>query len=283
MAVEAGVKASQLEMLDIIRAAGITDPAVLQNLLPAYSRAIIPTPSAASQNDQSEPTRHRDTSAQNQPEPPPDTFAEALIATMTTTPSRPRTNSLLLPSGGPRTGQSARDDVGRSLREGDAGAYETRIATQWQPSEAAAELAQRFRDMAEGDYGRRCQICSRSFTQPNGEFQGFVVHLVQISENARANNLGGLVSLCGWHYALIRYGQWALLDRDGSPLNEPDLLRRSLEEAQQDMDDSGSSYVPIPIRFHNVYEDWNAQPRTIDAAIRYSVPHWTYLKELLSA
>ena len=285
MAMKAGVDESQLVMLDLIRDAGITDPSMLQNLLPMPKRTV-PSPTSApstSQNGQTQTGPTRRDGRQNQPTPITATFAESLAAAMTDTPSRPRTNTVSLPPGGPKTGESARADVDATIRDGGSGAYEPRIATEWQPSEAASELAQKFRVMVRGDYGSRCQVCSRSFTLSNGEFQGFVVHVVPPSEDSRANNFGDLLGLCGWHYALICYGQWTLLDNDRNPLNDdPARLRRFVEEAIQDIDD-GNSYVPIPIRFHNVYDDWNAQPQTIDAEIRYSIPHWTYLKELLKA
>ena len=200
---------------------------------------------------------------------------------MTVTPSRSRTNAFAPPPGGPKTGESARDDVNATIRDGDSGEYGTRTATEWQPSDAASNLAQKFRDMTQADYGSRCQICSRSFRQHNGESQGFVVHVVPPMDDSPTNNFGDLLGLCGWHYALIRYGQWTLLDNDGNSLYDPARLRRFVEDAPQDIDDDGNDYVPIPIRFWNVYEDWNSEPRNINATIRYSIPHWTYLKELL--
>ncbi len=285
MAIQAGVDEAQLVMLGILNNAGITDPSALEKLIPIPNRVptSVTSTSSTSHNGQTQTGPTRQAPRNNQPTPTTATFAESLVANMTLNPSRPRTNTISLPPGGHRTGESARADVDATVRDGGSGAYESRIATEWQPSEAASELAQKFRDLTEADYRRRCQICSRSFSQRNGEFQGFVVHLVQVSEDSRANNFGDLLGLCGWHYALIRYGQWALLDNDGNPLNEPDLLRRSVEETPEDIDDNGNSYIPIPVRFHNVYDDWNAEPQTIDATIRYSIPHWTYLKELLKA
>ena len=281
---DAGVEEFQLDMLDTLNKQGIKDNAVLRRRLRIRDRAV-PDPTSTpntSQNGQTQPTPTRRNSLQNQPTIPTATFAESLVANMTTAPSRPRTSAFAPPPGGPKTGDSAREDVGATIRDGGSGAYEPRIATEWQPAEAASELAQKFRDMTEGDYGRRCQICSRSFRQRNGALQGFVVHLVQISEDSRANNFGDLLGLCGWHYALIRYGQWTLLDTDGNPLKKDAAeLRRSIENAPQEIDDDNYYYVPIPIRFHNVYDDWNPEPQTIDAKIRYSIPHWTYLKELL--
>ena len=64
------------------------------------------------------------------------------------------------------------------------------------------------------DYGQRCQICSKSFTMPGNRFQVYVVHIVRPSVDHRTNHLGDLLGLCGWHYSLIRYGEWAFLDPD---------------------------------------------------------------------
>ena len=279
-AMEAGVEEFQLEMLDLLNEQGITDMADLRKRLRIRERTAAGA-SDSPQNVQTPPRPPRQDPRPPQPAPPAGTFAEALAATMTVAPSRRRTNTFAPPPGGPKTGESARADVGATVRDGGSGAYESRIATEWQPTDAAEEMAQRFRYMALGDYGSRCQVCSRSFSQRNGESQVFVVHVVPPSDDSRANNFGDLLGLCGWHYALIRYGQWALLDDNGSPLDDADELRRSVERASQDIDDNGNDYVPVPIRFWNVYEDWNPEPQTIDATIRYSIPHWTYLKELL--
>ena len=285
-AMDAGVEEFQLDMLDLLNEQGITDMAVLRRRLRIRDRTV-PSPTSppdTSQNGQTQPTPTRRDRRQNQPAPTTATFAESLVANMTTTPSRPRTSAFAPPPGGPKTDDSARADVDATVRDGGSGAYEPRIATEWQPAEAASELAQKFRDMTRADYGSRCQICSRSFRQRNGASQGFVVHLVQISEDSRANNFGDLLGLCGWHYALIRYGQWTLLDNDRNPINDAAQLRPSIEERhprhrrRRQQPTSQSQSASITCTMIGI-----AEPQTIDAQIRYSIPHWKYLKALLEA
>ena len=142
--------------------------------------------------------------------------------------------------------------------------------------------------MSQSDYGNRCQICGSTFLTRNGEFQGFADHIVDPSKHSLTNHFGNLLSLCGWHYALISYGQWVPLDprtRHQSQLCDGGLntkqLRDWLVAASEEIDNDDNPYVAIPVRFWNVYLEWSPGPETIDQEIRFSKPHWTYLCELL--
>ncbi len=114
-----------------------------------------------------------------------------------------------------------------SFRYGPQGSRLAKQVIRWEPRPAAHALAEKFRQMAHGDYAKRCQICSKTFRMRNGESQAFVLHLVRPCVHPGTNHFGDLVSLCGWHYALIQYGQWALIDpetEDG--IEDPELMLR---------------------------------------------------------
>ena len=222
---------------------------------------------------------------QDEPDIP---FAKKLYEVQTVESSRAAQRQVWLPAGGPWTDDSAKNDTERSVRIGRLGSTVSRAVSRWEPVEAANELAARFRAMVHGDYGERCQICSRSFSMSNGGFQTYVVHIVRPSADHRTNHLGDLLGLCGWHYALIRYGEWAFLDPntkqpvlDSSESEGWEKMRAYMVKAPQLIDDVGNSYIGLPIRFRNVYQDWDSTPRIIDEEVRYSVPHWKYLCQLL--
>ena len=215
-------------------------------------------------------------------------FAEKLYQEQTTNPSRSGQRQISLPGRGPRTDDSARRHTDESLREGRAGTNVSRTVTQWQPEEVARNLADEFRSMVHGDYGKRCQICSRSFTVRGGQLQVYVVHVVPPSEDERTNHFGDLLGLCGWHFALMRYGEWCFLDPDTNQHFTDsngtvgwERMRDFVASRPKELDNIGNSYVGLPIRFSNVYQDWDSEPNTIQEEIRYSIPHWKYLCELL--
>ena len=139
-------------------------------------------------------------------------FAQKLYEVQTIVSSRGRQRQVFLPQGGPQTIRSARDHTQASVQVGQSGSYVSRAISRWEPVEAANDLAEQFRAMVYGDYGQRCQICSRTFTLPGGSLQVYVVHVVPPSTDHRTNHFGDLLGLCGWHYSLIRYGEWALVD-----------------------------------------------------------------------
>ena len=224
------------------------------------------------------------------PDDPPVPFAKKLYEVQTIDSSRAARRQVFLPAGGPRTTDSARDHTRDTARVGRSGSYVSRSFSHWEPVEAANELAQQFRDMVYGDYGRRCQICSQTFALPGGGLQVYVVHVVPPSSDHRTNHFGDLLGLCGWHYSLIRYGEWALVDpsthqpfvaSDG--LEGWQHLQQFVEQAGKSVDDSGNEYVGLKIRFSNIYQDWSSDPDDMEEEIRYSIPHWTYLRALLQA
>ena len=224
------------------------------------------------------------------PDDPPVPFAKKLYEVQTTDSSRAARRQVFFPPGGPETTGSARDHTRVSARVGRSGSHVSRSVSRWEPVEAANELAQQFRDMVYGDYGQRCQICSRTFTLPGGGWQVYVVHVVPPAADHRTNHFGDLLGLCGWHYSLIRYGEWALLDPGtGQPFVDSDglegwqHLQHFVEQADRSVDDSGNDYVGLKVRFSNIYQDWSSDPDDLDEEIRYSIPHWEYLRALLQA
>lgn len=209
-------------------------------------------------------------------------FAERLHREQTITPSPAGQRPVSLPSGGPLTDESARIHTTQSGLVGRSGTRVSNTGTRWQPTEAAENLSSEFRDMVHGDYGKRCQICSRSFAIRDNRLQVYVVHIVPPSKDSRTNNFGDLLGLCGWHYALLQYGDWAFLHAETKQEFEMwEQMRDFISGMSPDIDEMGNEYVGIPIRFHNVYDGWDAEPRTIDEEVRYSNPHWKYLCELI--
>ena len=163
-----------------------------------------------------------------------------------------------------------------------------RTSTRFELTADAQDLDESFKSMLQGDYRNRCQICGATFLTRNGEFQGFADHIVDPSKDSHTNHFGNLLSLCGWHYALISYGQWVPLDpEDGHPFEHSsgamstEQLRDLLDAASEEIDNDGNTYIALPVRFWNVYREWRPDPEPIDEEIRFSIPHWTYLCELL--
>ena len=135
--------------------------------------------------------------------------------------------------------------------------------------------------MVHSDYAGRCQACGRTFTMSNGESQVYVVHVVPPRKDVRTNNFGDLLGLCGWHYSLVRYGQWCFLDsEDGEPFVDSRSMRDSILNAPEKGDSTGNRYISLRVRFSSVSQGWMSVPATKGAEIRYSIPHWTYLCEL---
>ena len=219
----------------------------------------------------------------------PNTFDKALLETMTPNPATGPSNPVVLPPGGPHTAESAISDTERANREGRSGRRVPRSFTRFELTDDAQDLDNEFTSMLQGDYGKRCQICGSSFLTRKGELQGFADHIVAPSKSSRTNHFGNLLSLCGWHYALITHGQWVLLEcKAGNPieqsataLNAEEDLRDSLLAACEEIHSEVDPYIVIHVRFWNVYRRWRADPEPIDEKIRFSVPHWTYLCELL--
>jgi len=211
-------------------------------------------------------------------------FAQRLYEAQTITPSAATDSQIWLPEGGPRTEESARKHTEQSVQFGRQGTIMPKLVMHWEPKRAAKALENEFKRMVHGDYGKRCQICSRTFKTRSGEPQAFVVHIVQPSADLRTNHFGDLVGLCAWHSELVQHGQWAWIDYEtGEPVEGWERLQALLQSAPQRTDESGNIYVGLLMRFWNVYQDRSPEPKTIDEEIRYSIPHWKYLCELLRA
>ena len=237
-----------------------------ENAEPEYTYEHEPVPTDMPANGIQDVSSQRTLDRQDRLEVP---FAkklmEAQIIGPTIAPDRP----VLLPGGGPQTGESAKRHTKESIQIGRSGANVSSTIKRWQPTEAANDLAEEFRRMVQGDYGKRCQICSRTFTKPDGEPQVFVVHVVEPSADHRTNHFGNLLGLCGWHYALLRHGEWAFLDPEtNQPFDDSDesegweQMRIFMAKAPQQIDEVGNPYIDLPIRFWNVYQDWASSPLT---------------------
>lgn len=223
-------------------------------------------------------------------EEPADPFARRFHNAQTTSPSSGPDNPITLPPGGPMTRESARRYTATSIHVGRTESHQVRLVRNTEPGPQGKALAEEFHDMVTGDYGKRCQICSRTFVRTGGGWQVNVVHVVPPGEDHRTNNFGDLLGLCGWHFNLLQHGEWALLDPDtGSPFEDAngapgwERMKSAILNLAPEADDQGNDFVRLPIRFYNVYQGWEADPVTIKAQIHYSIPHWTFLCELLKA
>ena len=219
-------------------------------------------------------------------------FAKVFYGVTARTSSVGPAQPVSLPEGGPFTEESAKQHTKKSGQYGRSGVHSQKLATRWEPTEAAKDLGDEFKTMVHGDYGRRCQICGTTFKMQNGKFQTFVVHVVEPRGDSRTNHLGDLMGLCGWHYAFVRYGEWTWINpKTGTAFEDLEgleawehwqhfVLNAEGTEAEK-TDSDGNTYIALPIRFWNVYEKWNSEPNPIDKIVRYSKPHWKYLCELL--
>ena len=219
---------------------------------------------------------------------PDDWFAQHLHGVQTTAPSPAPGNPITLPPGGPNTSQSATDYTRRVVKVGSNEPHRLRLVTRDELGPDGRALEDEFRSMVKGDYGRRCQICTRTFVKTGGGLQVNVVHVVPPSMDSRTNHFGDLLGLCGWHFNLLRYGEWALLDPGTErPFEDVDgtrgweRMRVFIINRAVETDDSGNQFVGLPVRFSNVYGERQSEPGTITEVIRYSVPHWKFLCSLL--
>lgn len=222
------------------------------------------------------------------PESPSDktvsSFADHIIECMTPDPTFERDRPVSLPEGGPSTDESVERDTSVWSESGRRGAHEVREIRRYVLSKEARKISQQVRDLLEGDYGGRCQICGSTFVTPSGNVQVFTDHIVDPQKDSRTNHFGNLLSLCGWHYALVSYGQWVFRDRaTGSPTATGINLHSLVGTVAEEIDDDGNRFVPVPIRFWNVYRCWRSEPECIDAEIRFSIPHWKYFRRLIRA
>ena len=65
------------------------------------------------------------------------------------------------------------------------------------------------------------------------------------------------------------------------PFEDWEDMRGYILNASEETDYT-NTYFTLPVRFFGVYQGWSSTPGTVDQVIRYSIPHWEYLNELLS-
>ena len=196
---------------------------------------------------------------------------------------------IILSEGGPATLESAREDTVESGQVGRSGFHVRKPRMRWQPTRASDSLTEKFRNMTHSDYVKRCQICGNTFKKRAGDDnQVFVVHIVKPSSDDRTNHYGNLLGLCGWHYALVRYGELEFLDseteqpfEDSEAVTGWERMRDSILNASEKEDKEQNRYVGLPVQFWNIYRKWRSDPMKEPAEIRYCIPHWKYLCELL--
>ena len=208
-------------------------------------------------------------------------YVEKLVAIQQLAPREASTAGVVLPPGGSRTAESALRDTRRTRRVAQDEGMRSVVTARRVRGPVGEELECEFRDMVKGDYSGRCQICGSTFAKHDNERQMFIVHLVKPTDDDMANHLGNLLGLCGWHYALIEYGDWSFGFEGSQPPESPEQLLELVGKVHGQYDDSGNDYMGLPICFHNVYNDWNPEPGDVHATVRYSKPHWEYLQALL--
>lgn len=201
-------------------------------------------------------------------------YREALAAKMRPYDREVPAKHGYLPEGGPQTTASAVEDTERSADHGRSGSRRTHTSISFVSSREAQKLERKFRDMAGGDYDGRCQICGTTFLRPDGESQRFITHIVDPAGHRRSNHYGNLLSLCGLHHALVKWGNWSAIDVTGAPVDN------FLDAASEQIDDNGGACTDIRVRFMGLYPSWQPQPKNLEEVIRFSQPHWEYHRQL---
>lgn len=205
-------------------------------------------------------------------------FASVFYDALTLIPSNAPGIPVVLPEGGPKTSESAEKDTEKGSEVGRSGARIRKDVIRWQPTEAAQDLADKFREMVLSDYGSRCQVCGSTFRDVSGNLHTNVIHVVLPSSDKRTNNFGNLMGLCGQHYSHVRHGEWAMLDpKTNEPFQSPEELRDYFLNATPEIDDNGNTFVSVPVRFSNIMPGDSETTTTEYERIRYSIPHWKYL------
>lgn len=209
-------------------------------------------------------------------------FLQALVERQTLGPQNgDQRVPVTLPAGGPNTRVAAASDRDQAVEVARREGWQMKEVSRRERGPEGKALADEFRDMVTGDYGRRCQICGVTFDKPDGEQQVFVVHLVKSDRHMQSNHFGNLLGLCGWHFALMQHGQWQFTtSMQDMPVESLELSELILGLPEK-IDESGNQYQSLPIRFLDVYAEWESEPLHIDAEIRYSLPHWEYLCALV--
>ncbi len=201
-------------------------------------------------------------------------YREALGKVMTSSNGDAGVKHVNFPEGGPMTKESAAKDTERSASYGRSGSKRTRTSVSFIKSQDARKLEKKFREMAGGDYDGRCQVCGTAFLRPDGESSRFITHIVDPARHRMSNHYGNLLSLCGLHHALIKWGRWSAIDADGA------LVTSFLKAASEKVDDSGIAYIGVRVLFMGLYPAWQPTSQDRDEVIRFSKPHWEYHRTL---
>ena len=210
-------------------------------------------------------------------------FVEQLAEAMTIDPVPGPDEPVTISSGGPKTVESAVQDTISSASSGKVGSPKIQSVVSSTPDLEAKERAERFETMLKEDYGKRCQICGSSFLTRKGNLHIFASHIIKPAEHSLTNHFGNRLSLCGWHYTLISYGQWDLLHPDTQQTIDKDNLVDQLQDILCPSTDSinDDTLTRVAIRFSNLYLNWEPKPEQIIETILFSRPHREYLCRLL--
>lgn len=210
-------------------------------------------------------------------------FAELIIRQQALGPSVSSPKPVSRTAEGTRTRDSAVSDTQRSAQSGREGRTVSKTTQQYELTGEAKEQKSTFRDMVKNDYQGRCQICGNFFlTRKRKRDQTFITHIVPPSKDFRTNHFGNMLGLCGWHYALMKYGQRDLLHpKTKEPIDTSEILEQVSYNLEKVIEEDGQAYMSLPIRFYKVYPQWQEEAESIDEEIRLSEPHWRYLCELL--
>ncbi len=210
-------------------------------------------------------------------------FVEQLAEAMTIDPVPGPDEPVAISSGGPKTVESAVQDTISSASSGKVGSPKIQNVVSSTPGPEAEERAEKFETMLKEDYGKRCQICGSSFLTRKGNLHIFASHIVKPAEHSLTNHFGNRLSLCGWHYTLISYGQWDLLHPDTQQTIDKDNLVDQLQDILCPSTDSinDDTLTRVAIRFSNLYLNWEPKPEQIIETILFSRPHREYLCRLL--
>jgi len=214
-------------------------------------------------------------------EPP---YAEKISESMTPDPPPGPQKEVIYPPGGPKTTESAVQDI-RRLAEPKRTESHKRLTIISEPDQDTKAQSVKNEDKLRGDYRERCQICGSTFLTRAGNLNIFAPHTVKPKQHSLTNHFGNLLSLCAWHYALLDYGQWALLDPETEePIDKEHLPERLLnllqDNSRETVSDEGP-HINIPIRFSNLYLHWNPSPEEKIEEIRFTLPHRENICQLL--
>ncbi len=212
------------------------------------------------------------------------TYAEKISESMTPDPSPGPQKGVIYPLGGPKTTESAIQDI-RRLAESKRTEGHERLTITSEPDQNTKVQSVKNEDKLRGDYRERCQICGSTFLTRAGNLNIFAPHTVKPKQHSLTNHFGNLLSLCAWHYALLDYGQWALLDPETEePIDKENLPEQLLNLLQDNsrvtVSDEGP-HINIPIRFSNLYLHWNTSPEEKIEEIRFTLPHRENFCQLL--